>query len=85
MEIFWENGTSPGKTAVRADINGEIQLTDGIKSLLKDEDIFACFYEGSKYDCGSKEGFVEATLIFAIENKLISKDFLKTIKDFDWI
>ncbi len=69
--------------SVDADINGEIQLTDGIKSLLKDEDIFACFYEGSKYDCGSKEGFVEATLIFAIENKLISKDFLKTIKDFD--
>ena len=69
--------------SVDADINGEIQLTNGIKSLLKDEDTFACFYEGNKYDCGSKEGFVEATITFAIKNKLISKDFLKTIKDSD--
>ncbi len=69
--------------SVDADINGEIQLTDGIRSLLKDEDTYACFYEGKKYDCGSKEGFVEATITFAIKNKLISKDLLKTIKESD--
>jgi len=69
--------------SVDKDINGEIQLTDGIRSLLEDEDAFACFYKGSKYDCGSKEGFVEATITFAMKNKLISRDFLKTLKDFD--
>lgn len=41
---------------------GEIQLTDGIASLLKSRNVFACQYEGTRYDCGSKEGFFNATV-----------------------
>ncbi|MGG4773138.1 UTP--glucose-1-phosphate uridylyltransferase GalU [Paenalcaligenes sp. Me52] len=41
---------------------GEIQLTDGIASLLKSRNVFACQYEGTRYDCGSKDGFFKATV-----------------------
>ena len=41
---------------------GEIQLTDGIASLLKTRNVFARQYEGNRYDCGSKEGFFTATV-----------------------
>ncbi|MEY4363325.1 MAG: hypothetical protein RLZZ24_677, partial [Pseudomonadota bacterium] len=37
---------------------GEIQLTDGIAGLLSDEKVLAYAYEGKRYDCGSKEGFL---------------------------
>lgn len=66
--------------SINFDQSGEIQLTDGIRSLLKDEDVFACFYNGEKYDCGSKEGFVEATVRFAIKENLISNDLIKVIR-----
>ena len=39
-------------------VGGEIQLTDGIASLLRREKVFAYRYEGKRYDCGSKEGFL---------------------------
>lgn len=41
---------------------GEIQLTDGIASLLKTRNVFARQYEGTRYDCGSKDGFFKATV-----------------------
>ena len=41
---------------------GEIQLTDGIAGLLKHEAAYAYTYAGKRYDCGSKEGFLEATV-----------------------
>lgn len=43
-------------------VGGEIQLTDGIAALLKDRKVFAHRYEGTRYDCGSKTGFFEATV-----------------------
>ena len=47
---------------------GEIQLTDGIASLIGAEKVFAFRYEGRRYDCGSKEGFLEATIDLALAN-----------------
>lgn len=41
---------------------GEIQLTDGIASMLKSRPVFGHNYEGVRYDCGSKDGFFEATV-----------------------
>jgi len=41
---------------------GEIQLTDGIASMLKSRPVFGHNYEGTRYDCGSKNGFFEATV-----------------------
>tara|TARA_B100002052_G_scaffold153156_1_gene139627 strand:- start:80 stop:940 length:861 start_codon:yes stop_codon:yes gene_type:complete len=60
---------------------GEIQLTDAIKALLKEEEVYARMYEGEKYDCGSKKGFVHATIALALKDKSISKDIEKIIKE----
>ncbi|GAB2916237.1 UTP--glucose-1-phosphate uridylyltransferase GalU [Paralcaligenes ginsengisoli] len=46
----------------QAGVGGEIQLTDGIASLLKTRDVYGFEYEGLRYDCGSKAGFFQATL-----------------------
>ncbi|HLU19951.1 MAG TPA: UTP--glucose-1-phosphate uridylyltransferase GalU [Pusillimonas sp.] len=45
-----------------AGVGGEIQLTDGIAGLLKSRGVYGYEYEGTRYDCGSKEGFYRATL-----------------------
>ena len=63
------------------DKSGEIQLTDAIKALLQEEDVYARTYEGEKYDCGSKKGFVHATIALALRDKSISKDVQKIIKE----
>ena len=65
------------------DKSGEIQLTDAIKSLLSDEKIYAKIYEGEKFDCGSKQGFVHATIALALRDKSISDDIIKIIKEID--
>lgn len=45
-------------------VGGEIQLTDGIASLLKTKAVYSFEYEGQRYDCGSKAGFFKATVEF---------------------
>jgi len=47
---------------------GEIQLTDGIAALIGTEKVYAFRYEGTRYDCGSKEGFLQATIDLALAN-----------------
>ena len=47
---------------------GEIQLTDGIAALIGTEKVYAYRYEGTRYDCGSKTGFLEATIDLALAN-----------------
>ncbi|HYD77488.1 UTP--glucose-1-phosphate uridylyltransferase GalU [Ramlibacter sp.] len=47
---------------------GEIQLTDGIARLMEGEGVHAWLYEGKRYDCGSKDGFLQATVDFALKN-----------------
>ena len=54
---------------------GEIQLTDGIAGLLSDEKVLAYAYEGKRYDCGSKEGFLEATVELALQHPEVSERF----------
>ena len=48
-------------------VGNEIQLTDAIAQLLKYESVFACPVQGRRYDCGSRMGFLEATLSFALQ------------------
>jgi UTP--glucose-1-phosphate uridylyltransferase len=62
---------------------GEIQLTDGIASLLRREKVFAYRYEGKRYDCGSKEGFLEANVELALGHPELGpgfRDFLRKLK-----
>lgn len=47
-------------------VGGEIQLTDAIAELLKEESITACAFNGRRYDCGSKLGLLEATIAYAL-------------------
>ena len=52
-----------------ADLSQEVQLTDAIQEMLASSDVFAKIYDGLKFDCGSKSGFVEATLYLAMQDK----------------
>jgi UTP--glucose-1-phosphate uridylyltransferase len=49
-------------------VGGEIQLTDGIAGLMAHESVYAFQYQGKRYDCGSKEGFLEATVELALQH-----------------
>lgn len=50
-----------------AGAGGEIQLTDGIASMLRSHPVLAFRFEGERYDCGSREGFIRATIDYALE------------------
>ena len=60
---------------VRAGAGGEIQLTDGIASLLLKEQVLAYRFNGKRYDCGSKLGYLKATVEFALRHPEVAKDF----------
>ena len=61
-------------------VGGEIQLTDGISSLLGEESGYAFQYEGKRYDCGSKEGFLEATVELALQHAEVGENFRSFLK-----
>lgn len=54
---------------------GEIQLTDGIAALMKEEQVLAYRYSGKRYDCGSKIGYLEATLAMARKHPEVGPEF----------
>jgi len=54
---------------------GEIQLTDGIAALLADEAVYAYAFEGKRYDCGSKLGYLEATVEYALKHPQLGRRF----------
>ncbi|QND82841.1 UTP--glucose-1-phosphate uridylyltransferase [Chromobacterium vaccinii] len=53
---------------VQPGAGGEIQLTDGIAALMKDESVLALPLEGTRYDCGSKLGYLKATVSFGLRH-----------------
>ena len=61
-------------------VGGEIQLTDGISSLLSEQGVYALQYEGKRYDCGSKEGFLEATVELALQHPEVGEHFRQYLK-----
>ncbi len=54
---------------------GEIQLTDAIAALLEKESVLAHRFQGKRYDCGSKLGYLEATVEYALKHPELSEDF----------
>ncbi|MDO9402660.1 MAG: UTP--glucose-1-phosphate uridylyltransferase GalU [Polaromonas sp.] len=56
-------------------VGGEIQLTDGIAGLIAEEGVYAFQYQGKRYDCGSKEGFLEATVELALQHPEVGDYF----------
>ena len=66
-----------------AGAGGELQLTDGMRMLLKQEKMYAYVYEGRRYDTGDKLGFLKATVEFALKREDLGgafRDYLKTLK-----
>ena len=53
----------------------EIQLTDAIERLLREEPVHAYEFEGRRYDCGSKIGYLEATVDFALKHDEVADEF----------
>jgi len=56
---------------------GEIQLTDGIAHLLREERVLAYEFEGRRYDCGSKLGYLEATVDFGLQHPEVGEAFAR--------
>jgi UTP--glucose-1-phosphate uridylyltransferase len=59
---------------------GEIQLTDGIAALMREEAVYAYRFNGKRYDCGSKLGYLQATVEFALGHPQLGKDFRKYLQ-----
>ena len=62
-----------------AGVGGEIQLTDAIAAMLDGQGVFACAFEGKRYDCGSRRGFLKATIDYALANEALQDDVLAHI------
>jgi UTP--glucose-1-phosphate uridylyltransferase len=66
--------------AMPAGAGGEIQLTDGIARLLNDEKVLAYEFEGRRYDCGNKLGYLEATVELGVKHPEIGASFANFLK-----
>lgn len=60
---------------------GEIQLTDGIAALMQNENVYACKFNGTRYDCGTKIGFLRATVEYALRRKDLADEFKQILGD----
>jgi UTP--glucose-1-phosphate uridylyltransferase len=68
--------TEPGK-------GGELQLTDGIKQLLKHEKVYGYTFEGTRHDTGDKLGMLKATVEFGLKREDLGKEFRNFLKTLD--
>jgi UTP--glucose-1-phosphate uridylyltransferase len=66
--------------ATRADRRGEIQLTDGLRTLRKQRPMYAVEFEGRRYDTGDKLGFLKATVEFALDRADLADAFRAYLK-----
>lgn len=72
----------PALEATVSDRTGEIQLTNGLRQLLKSRPIFGCLIDGVRHDTGNKLGFLKAVVYFALRRPDLAeafKDYLRTI------
>jgi UTP--glucose-1-phosphate uridylyltransferase len=67
----------------RAGRGGEIQLTDGLRSLLRRQEIHAWSFEGTRYDTGDKLGFLKATVEFALRRPDLGRPFRDYLRGLD--
>ena len=75
--VFREIATQP------RGVGGEIQLTDGIAALMRREKVFAFRYDGKRYDCGSKEGFLQAKVELALDHPQLGASFREYLKSLE--
>ena len=61
--------------------NNEIQLTDSLSSQIGKVPFFGYNFDGKRYDCGNKLGFIKANSFFALNDPLIGKEYKKWLKE----
>ncbi len=62
---------------------GEIQLTDGIAALLKEQAVYGYAFDGVRYDCGSKLGYLQANVAYGLRHAEVGRDFAQYVKSID--
>jgi UTP--glucose-1-phosphate uridylyltransferase len=62
---------------------GEIQLTDGIAALMQDEQLLAYRFQGTRYDCGNKLGYLKAIVAYGLKHPEFGGDFASYLKSLD--
>ncbi len=67
--------------SIQAGAGGEIQLTDGIAALLEDERVLAYAFEGRRYDCGSKLGYLQAAVDFGLKHAEMGEEFAAFVRE----
>jgi UTP--glucose-1-phosphate uridylyltransferase len=60
---------------------GELQLTDAISALLQEQQVLAYAFDGIRYDCGSKLGYLQATVEYAMKHPEVSNEFAAYLRD----
>ncbi len=73
----------PALEATQSDRTGEIQLTNGLRRLLKSRPIFGCRIEGTRHDTGNKLGFLKAVVYFALRRQDLGNAFRQYLKGID--
>ena len=66
---------------IGAGAGGEIQLTDGIARLMQREPVYAFEFEGKRYDCGSKLGYLQATVEYGLKHPSLGGDFARYLRE----
>jgi len=66
---------------IGAGSGGEIQLTDGIAALMASERVLACRYDGQRYDCGSKLGYLKAMTAMGLKHPETGAEFAEFVKE----
>jgi UTP--glucose-1-phosphate uridylyltransferase len=67
---------------IGAGAGGEIQLTDGIARLMQRQAVYSYEFEGKRYDCGSKLGYLQATVEYGLKHPSLGPDFRTYLKQF---
>ena len=65
---------------VKSGAGGEIQLTDGIARLMHDEAVYAYRFEGKRFDCGSKLGYLQANVEYALKHPELASSFKSYVR-----
>jgi UTP--glucose-1-phosphate uridylyltransferase len=73
----------PALAATQSDRTGEIQLTNGLRQLLKARPIYACEVKGVRHDTGNKLGFLKAVVYFALRRPDLSEKFSEYLAGLD--
>lgn len=68
---------------VQAGAGGEIQLTDGIAALMREEKMLAYRFKGTRYDCGSKQGYLQATVALGLKHPELCAEFAGYLENLD--